>query len=593
MAHRILGLDIGAARVKGTVVETKLRSHEVIQSAIVPIHDIEAEVAAPPETASAPFPHPAEALEPGEAGGIEDAGDIGEFEPPPRWADAVRSLLARPGLVFDEIVCALPGQLVSTRVLTFPFTQRAKIQQVLRFEIEDLVPFDMDDMALSWQVIGSRKNESRVLVSAVRRQDIARFLRQLADVGVDPRALTMTTSALSVTAANAVRGRVAPYAAVDLGASSVDVVIFEGPRLVSVRSIPEGFHDVAERLGQALGLPADKARALVEQVARIFPENERPADARVARLSDEIKRALAPLVGRLRQTLRATEKDHEFRVDTLFVAGGGSRVPGLSEYLAAELGVAVEPLRTFAPEAEGLVTENEETDATYAQSLGLALATATTVPLRGLNFRAGEFAYHKIAQAVQGSLKALGIMAGILAALFIVLVLQARSVQAKRVEAIESAARKLYVDAFKQQPPPTGDVAAAFKAQVSQVQAKARLLGFFGEKNQRALDIIRAMSNAIPKEIFVEIKQMDVKPEWIKIEALTDTFQTVNKIETELQKNAIFYDVTREDAKKTPDDKIKFKLTIHLVPKEAGKSGVATLFKKEDAPLIPGQAGTQ
>jgi hypothetical protein len=90
--------------------------------------------------------------------------------------------------------------------------------------------------------------------------------------------------------------------------------------------------------------------------------------------------------------------------------------------------------------------------------------------------------------------------------------------------------------------------------------------------------------------VLIDIKQFDLKQDFVKIEAITDTFQSVNKIETELGKNANFKSVNREDAKKTPDDKIKFKLTIHLVEKQQ-KAGVATLFKKQPGAPAPATSG--
>ncbi|MCZ7586271.1 MAG: type II secretion system protein GspL [Deltaproteobacteria bacterium] len=597
MAQKILGLDIGADSLKATVVEAKLRSVEIIQCVTQPVPSSEEIARLPrpdgfvPQEPAEDFPTESEDKTE-ESGESPDGGRDGE-EPntPPAFAYALDQLMKRPGLEFDDVVISMPGHWASSRVLDFPFSSRAKIVQALPIAIEDEVPFDLDDMLTAHQIYPQRKAGAKVLASLVKREDFRRYLHDVQRAGVDPKAAHLTTAALAVTVKNAMPERLGVFAVVDLGKTATNVVVFEGGRLVHTRSLPTGGEDVTARLAKSLGVPPDKAEQLKTQVGRIFAEGEdKPDDERLAKLADALVDAHRPLLGRLRQTVRGMEKDGGFAIDTVYTTGGGFRLPGLAEHVQGELGIAVEPLRAFHPDMPSLVENTAEKSGAFAVSLGLALADATSTRLRAPNFRTGEFAYHKVTQEVQGSLKGLAVMAGILLALFIVLVIQSRSVESTRAQAIDQQIRQIYLETFKQQPPGGGDVVAAFNSQVEQVKAKHQVLGFLGDGDLRALDVLKAMSDSVPKELVIDIKQFDLRQDFAKLEAVTDTYQTVNKIETELRRSPIFTSVNREDAKKTPDDKIRFKLTLRLVEDEKGKAGVATLFgaggaKKDTVPM--------
>lgn len=599
MATRILGLDIGSQSIKATIVEAHLRRFEVQQCVVQRVPTTEEAAGWPvpasvtryrdrrKELAALAGEAPAEPV-------IEEEKTLSSEEPPaepiPPLVYALDRLLSRPGVEYDEVVCSISGNWVATRILQLPFSGRAKIAQVLPMTIEDEVPFDMDEMMLGSEILDSSKKGSTVLAAMAKRDDLARFLTTLEMGGIEPKALTMTGSALSVTARLALAGQTGAFAVLDIGDHSTDVVILKDGRLVQVRSIPEGGQEVTANLARLLEIPADKAEELKVQAGRILAEGEAEDDARVKRLSDALQEAHQLLVGRVRQTIRSSEKAGGFKVDAMLVTGGASRLRGLSEYLAAELDVRVEPFNPLAG-VTSLVEATDEVCIAHAVSIGLAAWTTISNRHRAVNFRTGALAFHKVAQQMQGSLKGAAVMAGIVLALFVVIVLQSRGVQNKRVAALDQQARKIYLDTFSQQPPP-GNIVQSFKTQADQVINKYKVIGYLGDGNTRALDVIRAMSQALSQDTNIEVSKLDLKSDFVKLEAYTDKFESVNKIETELGKSELFKSVNREDAKKAPGDKIKFKLTLQLTRKEKGASGVATLFgggnQPAQTPVIPG-----
>src|SRR4051794_39557197 len=123
MAHRILGVDLGAYSVKVAVLETGFRK-------LVVTRVIERRVPDAP-----PPPPPTE----------------GETAPPPSpWLEraltALGHLLDDEGLRDGTTYGALGGERVSLRVLRLPFTDARKIEQVLGFELESQILPSIDEL---------------------------------------------------------------------------------------------------------------------------------------------------------------------------------------------------------------------------------------------------------------------------------------------------------------------------------------------------------------------------------------------------------------------------------------------------------------
>src|SRR5690242_2709123 len=153
MAQRTLGLDVGARSVKAVVVEAAYRGYTVLATARADV-----------EPAAGP-----------EAPALRD-----------RQADALKRLLAEAHLVFDNAVVALPGAPAS-HVITLPFVDPRRIDQTVGFEVESQIPFDLTEVVWDWQPLGTRDGKTELLVSVVRKEEMASLLAALAGAGVDPR----------------------------------------------------------------------------------------------------------------------------------------------------------------------------------------------------------------------------------------------------------------------------------------------------------------------------------------------------------------------------------------------------------------------
>jgi type II secretion system protein L len=96
-----------------------------------------------------------------------------------------------------KIVSSIPGHLFSQRLVHFPFADRKRIEKALPFEIEDTVPFALDDVIIDHVVLDGIKSgkgtdvlkEAAVLGIMLPKEALRRHLELLASAGIDPQVI--------------------------------------------------------------------------------------------------------------------------------------------------------------------------------------------------------------------------------------------------------------------------------------------------------------------------------------------------------------------------------------------------------------------
>ncbi len=244
MAYLMIGLDRGSCEVKAVVLEKSFRGYEVKGTRMVRVPQ---DGAAPPT---------------GEAIEAAVAGIVEEFDP------------GAVGYVTD-----FPGRKASTWFVELPFTDQRRIDQTLPFELENYVPFDLDDMVLDYRVIRSESGRSRVLAALAPRGEVGSTLQALKKLKVDPRAIILDGDAL----AHVPPGKNADktLAIVDIGHTQTIVTIRSGGQTDFIRAIPRGGLQVTQAVMRAFGVNYRTAEAMkirLEPVSPI-PDDEVPSGA--------------------------------------------------------------------------------------------------------------------------------------------------------------------------------------------------------------------------------------------------------------------------------------------------------------------------
>jgi general secretion pathway protein L len=464
--HRIVGLDVGADKVRLVALESGFRGFAILEARSV---------------------------------ALPDAGTPGE-----RLKAALAQL---PRSADDTIAVALPGAQVASHVVTLPFTDARRIEQVLPAEVEGAIPFDLEDVVWDHAVLSQANGRTEVLVGVVRKSALQQALAQLSEAGVDPRIVTFAPLALATPAERGMVARdgLAPAsgaaeAVLDAGPDRADFCVLEGGRPVLARSL------------------SNPGRAQWE-AAR--------TDARA------LDRLLSPIARDLKISLRMRGKAGP--VARVLLAGDLAAMPGAADKLSAELGLRVEPLALAGQAAQ--VTDDSGAD--YALALGLALRAQQ--PRGRLNFRKGEFAFTRDLSQVRGQVAKLGIAAGVLLLLSIVLGV-ARITSLSRQEhdyddTLCAATRKILGTCMT-------DYRQAVAA-LSGGRSKAA-----GIPRVSAADVLAELMAQLPEDATPTLEDVDLNTTSIRLRGTADSFGKVDQILAALKKDRCFGEIKQPRTEK-------------------------------------------
>lgn len=299
MIAECVGLDIGQTAIKAVRFRRRLTGRESVEYFHLPL----------------PYGKP-ETAEPAHRAGL------------------LRNFLWQHGLYGSgDIVTALPCQDLFIRTLSFPFRDAAKLEQVVPFEVENLIPMALDDVAMGSVVLpprgpseaGQKPKGADVLVTAAPKDKVAEHLRFLAAADLKPAAIGVDGMALySVTKFLQEEGAHVPgdLAIIDVGATKTTLCLIHEGRPALLRTVLWGGNHLTH--------------ALAVRYACSFAEAERRKRAMAVQ---EVDAWLEPLLKELRVSLHGYEGTSRQRLSHCWVSGGGSKLRELSGHVAHELGL--------------------------------------------------------------------------------------------------------------------------------------------------------------------------------------------------------------------------------------------------------------
>ena len=304
---------------------------------------------------------------------VDDAIVEGEVMDTGIVADAIRGLMASAGIKSKQVVIAVGGRDVIIKKISMERVKESEARQLIRWEAEQHVPFDMENVELDFQILDPDAEglQMNVLLVAAKRELVENKMALLAQAGLQPSIIDVDAFALhnafQLNHPDAMHGVVG---LVNLGHETTNINIMEDGVPVLTRDLPLGTRRFREDLQRERGLSAEEADRLLQGFER--SEVLEPfLETRGEELAVGIERAAAFLQSASRSA---------GGVARLYTTGGGSRIPGLNRVLADRLRLPVQqanPIERLQVAEEVLATLNpDEVGPLLMLPIGLALRSA-------------------------------------------------------------------------------------------------------------------------------------------------------------------------------------------------------------------------
>lgn len=469
---------------------------------------------------------------------------------------------------------ALPGEMLTMRVLDLPFADARKIDQVVGYELEGQMIHELHDVILDHVVLSSRGKVAeggegcRALVAAARIEDVRTTMTFLQACGVEPRSLYAApflyrpqSPAVVVEEAGEERPP-GCRVVVDIGHRRTNLCFVVGDEAVFARTLLWGGEDVTKRLHRAAnGTWTWEQAELGKTQLGFVASRDRPAKTTVEmRMDSVVREALQPLLRDLRQTIGSFSVKDKAPVEELLLAGGGSRLNGLAGFLEDELGIPVGSLLA-PPEPregpdEGLVPTVPEASEADRFVLADAIARVGARGARELDLRRGEFQYRASFSIVRQRaphllLLVVSVMA--CAGIHAAMTLRRLSTEQRVLKTqFQTAAKELFGETRME----AADVSAALRR-----SQKDEMLTL---PKATAYDLLDEISTRIPPadKVKIDIDDLEIRSKKASIKGTIDSAAAVDEIVAKLKEIECFEDISKGPISEVSGGAKQFSLAI-------------------------------
>jgi Tfp pilus assembly PilM family ATPase len=154
---------------------------------------------------------------------------------------AIEQVLSQGTRPPDRIIAALGGETASLRLIDLPAGVEKKIAEVLPGELGSVLPFDVEDAIIDYQVVRRDETTIQLMAVAAPRQTVAARLQQLQSAGVEPRELAVGAAVFD--GLGALLGKTLDdktVLVVDVGPTSTDFAVLTNGRCTFARTVSGG-----------------------------------------------------------------------------------------------------------------------------------------------------------------------------------------------------------------------------------------------------------------------------------------------------------------------------------------------------------------
>lgn len=237
---------------------------------------------------------------------------------------------------FDgKVIYQVPNQMITSRKIELPVTQKKKAEMMVPFQLDEILPFPSFEAHFFNQSI-KKDNSTEILVNVTKRQEMQELFNDLERRQALP---TVLTSELSVVHSHALnKGTVGPVAILDIGhRTSKCYLIYEGQVVSHHFSFCAG-STIDEVISQTYNIPLKEAVIYKHQNCFLLTEGQYDGVTEEQKeFALLMKKTMMPLVHEVKRWLLGFRVQYGLEVEALYLAGGSTNIHNISNFFAQQI----------------------------------------------------------------------------------------------------------------------------------------------------------------------------------------------------------------------------------------------------------------
>jgi len=289
---------------------------------------------------------------------------------------AIKELATEQKLKNKNVALSISGTSVIVKKITLPPMPEEELDKQIKFEAEQYIPFDINDVYLDFHILSqgtessAAQGEMEVLLVATKKDKLNDYANAVREAGLTPKVVDVDAFAVeNMYCANYDVSPAELTAIVNIGASVMNINILKGGVSAFTRDIAVGGNRYSERVQQDLGLSLEDAETAKK--GQLPNVNADALHQAVAAVNEEV----ATEIGRSFDYFRTTSPDED--IARIVLCGGCSKIKSLPVKIAEQLGIETSVANPFKKlDTTALKKSHEEIERVAPETavvVGLAL----------------------------------------------------------------------------------------------------------------------------------------------------------------------------------------------------------------------------
>jgi type IV pilus assembly protein PilM len=290
--------------------------------------------------------------------------------------EGIREAIEKAKIRTKNVAAAVSGHSVIVKKVSLPVMTRDELDEQIRWEAEQYIPFDVNEVNLDFQILngGGGEGQMEVLLVAAKKDLVDDYVQVIREAGLVPAAIDV--AAFAVENAFEANYDVRPdevVALVNIGAQVVNINIISNGAPAFTRDITTAGNQYTEEIQKALSISFDEA----ERIKLGGRRSENSQEVVPQEVEQAMRTVTETVIGEISRSLdffSATSADS--RIERIVLCGGGASVAGLQAAFQARNGGKVEimdPLARMLPSSKFEANYLDEVAPALGVGVGLAL----------------------------------------------------------------------------------------------------------------------------------------------------------------------------------------------------------------------------
>jgi type IV pilus assembly protein PilM len=292
--------------------------------------------------------------------------------------DTVREAIENGKIRTKNVSAAVSGHSVIVKKVNLPAMTRDELDEQIRWEAEQYIPFDVNEVNLDFQILDAGDDvegdgQMEVLLVAAKKDLIDDYVQVITEAGLVPSVIDV--AAFAVENAFEANYEVSPdeiVALVNIGAQVVNINILSRGTPAFTRDITTAGNQYTEEIQKTLSVGFDEAER-IKLGGRKSDESQEVVPQEVEHAMQSVTETVIGEISRSLDFFAATTADSN--ISRVILSGGGASVAGFEKAFHERTGLPVEIMNPFSRMVPSSKFEPEFLDE-MAPALGVGVGLA-------------------------------------------------------------------------------------------------------------------------------------------------------------------------------------------------------------------------